>query len=271
MATSKWRAKVRAVDTPPRPLTSPLLENAGFRHAFFTREGGVSDKPFDSLNFSIAVGDSAKSVEENIALASKALSVEPSRLYFLSQVHGIEAVRLTGEEDRDEVVRLTGDVTLSSAPDVACAVRIADCVPILIADRETGATAAVHSGWQGTVLGVVPSAVISLRKLIGREGELIAAIGPHIGRCCFEVGEDVAERLMACAPFEKEVVERDRGPRPHIDLRAIVRSQLRALGLEDSAIDDVEGCTQCDEARFFSYRRDKDKSGRHLAAIVTRC
>lgn len=254
----------------PRPLLSLLLHREGFRHAFFTRQGGVSAKPFDSLNFSKRVGDSEASVRDNLRLAAGALSVDVSRLYFLSQVHGTEVVHLTGKEDRDEVVHRTGDVTLSVSPKVACGVRVADCVPILIADRHSGATAAVHSGWQGTVLDVACAAVAGLRKLIGGEGDLIAAIGPHIERCCFEVGEDVAERLSACAPFESGIIDRSLGPKPHVDLRAIVRSQLRALGLGDDAIDDVRGCTRCDSSRFFSYRRDKDKSGRHLAAIVTR-
>lgn len=230
----------------------------------------MSARPFDSLNFSQRVGDSADSVRSNLRLAAGALDVPASRLYFLSQVHGTEVVELAGSEDRAEVVKRTGDVTLSKSPDVACGVRIADCVPVLIGDRQSGATAAIHSGWQGTALGVVGAAVMAMRKLISGEGELVAAIGPHIERCCFEVGEDVAERLSACAPFENGVVDRGAGPKPHVDLRAIVRSQLRALGLEDEAIDDVHGCTRCDSSKFFSYRRDKEKSGRHLAAIVTR-
>lgn len=254
----------------PRPLTSSLLTREGFRHAFFTREGGRSRAPFDSLNFSRRVGDAEESVRENIELAAGCLGVPRSRLYFLSQVHGADVVSLTGTESPDEVVLRRGDVTLSIAPDVACGVRIADCVPILIADRASGAAAAIHSGWQGTALGVTCSAITALRKLIGGEGELVAAIGPHIERCCFEVGEEVAERLAACAPFEREVISRERGPKPHVDLRAIVRDQLRALGFDDHAIDDVYGCTRCDSARFFSYRRDKDRTGRHLAAIVTR-
>lgn len=230
----------------------------------------MSAAPFDSLNFSRRVGDAEHSVRDNLRVAAGCLDVPVSRLYFLSQVHGTDVVPLTGAEDRDEVVHRRGDVTLSMSPGVACGVRIADCVPILIADRVSGATAAIHSGWQGTALDVACAAITALRKLISNEGDLFAAIGPHIERCCFEVGEDVAERLAACAPFDKDVIDRDLGPKPHVDLRAIVRGQLRALGLEDHAIDDVYGCTRCDSARFFSYRRDKDRSGRHLAAIVTR-
>ena len=254
----------------PEFFTSQLLLREGFRHAFFTRRGGVSRAPFDSLNFSRRVGDAAENVEANLLLAADALGVPLARLYFLSQVHGTEVVQLTGREDRDEVVRRTGDVTVSTAPGVACGVRIADCVPILVADTKTGAVCAIHSGWQGTALGVACAGVTALRKLIGGEGDLIAAIGPHIERCCFEIGDDVAERLAASAPFEDDVIFRAEDRKPHADLRRIVRSQLRALGLDDMAIDDVHGCTKCDADRFFSYRRDKERSGRHLAAIVSR-
>ena len=261
---------IAPVDPSPEYLTSQLLLREGFRHAFFTRRGGTSRAPFDSLNFSVRVGDAPENVEANLRLAADALGVEPGRLYFLSQVHGTEVVHLTGRESRDEVVQKTGDVTMSNAPGVACGVRVADCVPVLVGDRRTGAVCAIHSGWQGTALGVTSAAVTALRRLIGGEGDLVAAIGPHIERCCFEIGDDVAERLAACAPFESDVIVREEGKKPHADLRRIVRIQLRALGLDDMAIDDVHGCTKCDKDRFFSYRRDKERSGRHLAAIVTR-
>lgn len=262
--------EISPVSSSPEFITSQLLLREGFRHAFFTRRGGVSRAPFDSLNFSRRVGDAEESVEANLHRAAEALGVPLDRLYFLSQVHGTEVVQLSGGEDRDEIVHRTGDATVSTSPGVACGVRVADCVPVLVADRETGAVCAIHSGWQGTTLGVTCAAVTALRKLIGGEGDLIAAIGPHIERCCFEVGDDVAERLAASAPFESDVIVREGERKPHADLRRIVRSQLRALGLDDLAIDDVHGCTKCDADRFFSYRRDKERSGRHLAAIVTR-
>jgi YfiH family protein len=146
---------------------------------------------------------------------------------------------------------------------------VADCVPVLVADDETGAVAAIHSGWQGTVANVVAAGVDGLRRELGHAGRLMAAIGPHIEACCFEVGDDVAEKLRACAPGAS-VVEARANARPYVDLRKIVRAQLIALGIADDAIDDVRGCTKCDAARFFSHRRDRENSGRLLAAIVGR-
>ena len=249
-------------------LVSPLLEEAGFRHAFFTRRGGVSTGPYESLNFSLGVGDREENVRENLARAARALDVATGRIFFLSQVHGADVHVLAGDESHDEILHRRGDALIGASPDAACAVRIADCAPILLADRRTGAVAAVHAGWRGTVAGVVASAIRTLRESAGESADLMAAIGPHISLEAFEVGEDVARQLAAASP-DADVVDRSRA-KPHVDLRRILRSQLRAQGLERDSIDDVPGCTVLDEDLLFSYRRDGKKSGRHLAAIVPR-
>jgi YfiH family protein len=184
-------------------------------------------------------------------------------------VHGRDAIVVRGSEDRTEVLRSKADAVVSAIPGVACGVKVADCVSVLVGDRTSGAVAAIHSGWQGTEVNVVAAGLAALRSEIGNQGDLIAAIGPHIEACCFEVGDDVAERLRRCAPA-LDVVDRRRGARPHVDLRAIVRAQLEELGLRGEDIDDVRGCTKCDATRFFSYRRDHDLSGRLLAAIASR-
>lgn len=249
-------------------LQSPLLVREGFGHAFFTRRGGHSPAPFDSLHFGTA-GQKADDLAANVRAAAEALRIAPARLYTVTQVHGRDVIVVHGTEDRNDVLARRADAVASVFPDVACGVKVADCVPILVADRASGAVAAIHSGWQGTELKVAAAGITALRGAIGGPGELLAAIGPHIEVCCFEVGDDVAERLRACAPGA-DAVDRNRGPRPHVDLRKIVRVQLMALGLDDDAIEDVGGCTKCDGARFFSYRRDRDRSGRMLAAIAVR-
>ncbi len=253
---------------PLGPLRSALLDAAGFRHAFFTREGGVSPPPWDSLNFAVPVGDDPESVRENLRRAAAALGVPPARLYMPSQVHGTASRVLTGAEARDDVVRSTGDVALSRVPGVACGVRSADCVPILVADRGTGAVAAVHSGWRGTVAGAAGAGVAALRALSGGEGDLLAAIGPHISACCFEVGDDVAATLAACSPAGDGALVTAPGRKTRVDLRRIVHAQLEAAGVEPGRIDDVAGCTVCEPGRFHSFRRDGARSGRLLSAIV---
>jgi hypothetical protein len=136
----------------------------------------------------------------------------------------------------------------------------------LIADRTSGAVAAIHSGWKGTVANAAAAGVAALRELVGTLGDLVAAIGPHLEACCFEVGPDVAAALAASSPLGAAAVLP--GPRPHVDLRRIVRAQLEAAGIAPGAIDDVRGCTVGDRARFHSYRRDGEMSGRLLSAIV---
>lgn len=248
---------------------SSLLRAAGFRHAFFTRRGGVSSGPYESLSFSVAVGDLEQNVRENLARAARTLGVDPERVYFLSQVHGPEVKLLEGGEDRLEVLQERGDALVAASGDLACAVRVADCAPVLIGDKASGAVAAVHAGWRGTVAGVVAAAVGRLRSAIGGPGRLVAAIGPHISVENFEVSEEVAAELLQASP-DPDVTDRTRGPRPHVDLRRILRAQLRGLGLSDDTIDDVGGCTVGEPGLYFSYRRDGKRSGRHLAAIVPR-
>jgi YfiH family protein len=250
-------------------LTSPLLERAGFCHAFFTREGGVSQPPWDSLNFAASTGDDPASVLENLARAAAVLGVAPGRVYILSQVHGTAYRVLSGDENWDDVVRSVGDITLSRSPEVAAGVRTADCAPVLVADRTSGAVAAIHSGWRGTVANVVRAGIAVLRELAGGRGDLCAAIGPHIERCCFEVGPDVADELARASTAGRVAVLET--ARPHVDLRRILRAQLEAEGLGVEAIDDVLGCTVCARSpRFHSFRRDGKRSGRMLSAIVAR-
>ena len=247
--------------------TSRLLREAGFEHAFFTRNGGVSEGAYRSLNFSIAVGDSTENVSRNMVLAAASLGLSASRVFFLSQVHGAETRVLDGRTDRDRVVQERGDALLSRQPDLACAVRTADCVPVLLGDAETGAAAAIHAGWRGVVEGIVASAVAELRQLIGADGELVAAIGPHISVARFEVSEEVAERLSKASPASVVDLSREK---PHVDLRKAVRAQLNQLGLPNGNIDDVGGCTYDEPELYYSFRRDGQRSGRHLHAIRPR-
>jgi YfiH family protein len=123
-------------------------------------------------------------------------------------------------------------------------IRTADCVPILLADVDGARVAAVHSGWRGTEARVVARAVEVLGRSGSPAGTLRAAIGPCIGRCCYEVSEELAGRFRAL--FGNAVVSGE-GPRPHLDLRLAVRLTLRATGMSDGAIEDVPGCTACDD------------------------
>jgi YfiH family protein len=249
-------------------LTSPLLQGSGFRHAFFLRHRGWSTGPYDSLNFSVDVGDRPTAVTANLGLAAVELGVEPDRLCWMRQVHGNGVLVLEAGTRSAQVQRQSADALVATDPQLACGVRTADCVPILVADRASGAVGAVHAGWRGIVAGAVTAAVGRLRSLVGGRGDLVAAIGPHISQPAFEVSEDVADLLRACARSES-VVHQAAG-RITVDLGRIVRSQLMDLGLGAPQIDHVGGCTVLEPEHYFSYRRDGRRSGRHLSAIVPR-
>jgi YfiH family protein len=213
-------------------LQSTLLTNAGFVHALPERD--VTDA--------------------ELLAALGVVHVAQAK-----QVHGACVVDALEAADREADAM----VARASAGRLAVGVRVADCVPVLVADEATGDVAAIHAGWRGVVAGVVRAGV---ERLKGRS--VVAAIGPCIGACCFEVGRDVAEAIAREAPGARVIVH-GRADKAYVDLRAAVRGQLRSLGVRDSRIDDVAGCTQHEE-RFHSFRRDGANSGRMLAAVVTR-
>lgn len=229
----------------------------------------MSAGAYASLSFSIAAGDTPENVARNLDRAAEALRISSARIYFLSQVHGREVVTVAGTEDRQEVVLREGDAVVAVDPGCAAGVRAADCLPILVADMESGAVVAIHAGWKGLVAGVIDAGLMRLREVTGKRGELVAAIGPHITVASFEVSDDVATTLAACSS-DHDVVDRTLGPKPHVDLARIARAQLVAAGVPAAAVDVVPGCTFRDSSDFFSFRRDGARSGRHLAAIVPR-
>lgn len=250
-------------------LQSPRLLEAGFTHAFFTRRGGVSSGPFASLNLSPDVGDDPDHVRENSSRAAAVLGVGADRLYMTRQVHGADVLVIDGSEALSAVAARAADASISDAPGLACAVRTADCVPILIGDRESGRVAAVHAGWRGVAANIAGACVRQLSELGSDPRALIAALGPHITAPAFEVGEDVALALERAPGGAGSVIRRS-GRKPHVDLAHIVREQLLLAGLDASHVDSVPGCTVADAASFFSHRRDGAASGRLLSAIVPR-
>ena len=250
-------------------LASGLLARAGFQHAFFTRRGGVSEGPFATLNLSPQVGDRAEHVRENLGRAARSLSLSPEHIYVAAQTHDRDVVVLDGSEQVDAVARTAADAILSHAPGIGCAVRTADCVPILLADPESGRVAAVHAGWRGLVRHVIASAIDRMSALGSRRSALLAAFGPHIGPDAFEVGDDVAGEI-ANASSAQGVVQRAPTGKALVSLARVVRAQLIAAGLADASIEQVPGCTYRDASQFYSYRRDGQRSGRMLAVIVPR-
>lgn len=247
----------------PTVLRAERLSAAGFAHAFSTRHGGVSAAPYDSLNLGRAVGDVLEHVHENTRRFATAAALDAARIFETSQVHGRAVVTVDGHEDPALVRPREADALVSRTPGAAVGVRTADCVPVLLGDVRTGHVAAAHAGWRGVVDNVVLATIETMQST---SGDLVAAIGPSIGPCCFEVGEEVASQLANVGG--EHVVHRDRGPKPHVDLWLAVEAQLRAAGVR--VVDTLGRCTVCEAEHFFSYRRDGQKSGRMLSAIAAR-
>jgi YfiH family protein len=256
------------------PLIRSRAIAAGFRHGFTTRAGGVSAPPFDSLNLGGKWGDAAESVLENRRRVLAAAGVGPDAFFVARQVHGAAVARVRAGDRPDDVARLAADALITDVAGAALAVFVADCIPALIADPRTGACAAVHAGWRGTVAGVLPAAVRALADQLGaRPADLRVALGPAIGPCCFEVGPEVVAAVEAAVPGARAagvIVEpaAARPRKPHVDLKRANRVQLERAGVAPGAIDDPPLCTSCDRARFFSYRRDRGTTGQHLGFVV---
>lgn len=252
-------------------LRSRLLDEAGFAHAFSTRNGGVSRSPFDTCNLARSVGDDPEHVAENRRRFAQAAGFAGKTLFGVSQVHGARTVVVVSGDDPALVADEEADAIVATADsDAAVGVRVADCVPVLLADPDRRVVAAVHAGWRGVVRGVVASAIGAMRALGARPDAILAAIGPHIRVGAFEVGPEVAEEIRAAVPEAEHLIVQEDGTKPRVDLMRAVIAQLRVAGLRDTSIDDVGGCTWTEGERFFSFRRDGKRSGRLVGAIHAR-
>lgn len=158
------------------------------------------------------------------------------------------------------------DALITNTPGLLVSVRTADCVPILLADPRRRAVAAVHAGWRGTVQNVAASAIGAMRNTFGsRPEDIIAAIGPCIGPCCFEVGPEVAVEFQGIFPERKDLEGRT-----HVDLPEANRRQLVAAGVPDASISVAHICTACTPEEFYCFRRERQRTGRMVSAIGIR-
>lgn len=233
--------------------------------AMSTRSGGVSVAPWQSLNLGRAVGDDAPAVAEN--RARFAAGLEGAHPVYLRQVHGTRVVRLRGESlPVDDTV--AADAALTTEPHIACVVQVADCLPVLLADRAGRAVAAAHAGWRGLAAGVLDATVAALRDEAGCSAQdLVAWLGPCIGPRRFEVGDDVRAAFSGSESRFVAITRRDGTPGWLADLAGLADDRLRALGV--GSIDRDGRCTVEVESLFFSFRRD-GVTGRLAAAVWLR-
>ena len=228
-----------------------------------TRHGGVSTAQWRSLNLTKGTGDDPAAVEENLRRTCEALGLHREDLVSPNQRHTVN-VRRVGAADRGRI--WPGyDTLITDEPGVPLLLRYADCTPVLIYDPAHHALALIHSGWRGTVLGAGRVAVEALAAEYGcRPAEMIAAIGPSIGPCCYEVGEDVIDAVHAAfdRPAELLLNRNGSGPlsgRAHFDLWAANRRWLAEAGVRQ--IEAAEICTACRIDDFYSSSRRAGTNG----------
>lgn len=243
----------------------------GIRHAFTTRLGGVSPAPFDSLNFADHRGDRAENLLENYRLLGAAVGFDASRAVSCRQIHS-DLVRVARSEDAGKILwddrPFDADALITNEPNLPLFVYGSDCCVITLYDPTARCIGAVHAGWRGAAAGIALKAAVSMMSYYGAEPyTLRAAIGPAIGKCCFEVDDDVANAFFSLLdPAVDERIER-RGDKFHIDLKDINRLWLLRAGIDPAHIDVHPDCTKCHPERYWSHRAMGERRG-GMAAVI---
>lgn len=239
-------------------LVCEPLERAGFTNAFSTRLGGVSSLPFASLSLGNFRQDARENILENRRRFQTALNAAAWTLVTAHQIHSANVHSILDSNDASTEPTAC-DALTANLPRTLLAVQTADCMPILLVDRHTRAFAAIHAGWRGTLNRIVARTLERMQLSYGTQpSDILAAFGPVIGPCCFEVGLEVVEQ------FEREfhaaslaVSKRQPNGKAHLKLSHINRQVLLACGVLPAGIFDCEMCTFCHTELFFSYRRER--------------
>ena len=241
------------------------------RHAFTTRFGGVSRGSFATLNLGSNRGDDPEAVRENYRRVCALMGVGPDGCAVTKQVHGKE-VRLVTEADKHvcmSTVPYEADGLVTGTKGLPIMCFTADCVPVLLYDRENKAAGAVHCGWRSSVADILGEAVAKMRSLGARPENICAAIGPAIGRCCFETHGDVPEAVARYLSGDTEgLFEKKESGKFLVDLRSANARRLVQLGLLPANIDISEECTVCSHDKYWSHRYTRGDRGSQGAVIV---
>jgi purine-nucleoside/S-methyl-5'-thioadenosine phosphorylase / adenosine deaminase len=254
----------------PMMVKSDVLANlAGIRHGFFTREGGVSQGLYASLNSGIGSNDSRECVAENRARMAATLGCRPQDLLNAYQIHSPAVAVVEKPWAADTRPRADGLVTRVAG--LAIAVSTADCGPVLLADAEARVIGAAHAGWRGALGGVVEATITAMEGLGASRPHIRAALGPMIRQPNYEVGSDLVTRFLDADPGNARFFSPAGRPNhAQFDLAGYITAKLAGAGI--GGWDDLGLCTYADPARFFSFRRTTHRGepdyGRHLNAIV---
>ena len=241
----------------------------GIRHAFFTRDGGVSNGIYASLNGGVGSSDKPESVTENRARMAATLGVAPERFITPYQIHSPQVV--TAEQAWTPDTRPRADAIVTRVPGLAIGVSTADCGPVLFADAKAGVVGAAHAGWRGALTGVLEATIEAMEACGAARSAITAALGPMISQANYEVGPEFIARFndadAAYAAFFKPAA---RAGHAMFDLPGFIAARLAAAGID--RVEDIRRCTYADADRFYSYRRSVHRGesdyGRHINAIA---
>ncbi len=261
---------MEAGTTQAQPIESPALAGLeGFRHAFFTRAGGVSGGLYATLNTGLGSGDHRENVLANRARACAYLGLEPDALATPYQIHSATAVHVGEPWPPGQGPR--ADAVVTDRPGIAVGVGTADCGPVLFAEPQAGIAAAAHAGWKGALTGILDATIDLMEDLGADRRQIVAVLGPTISASAYEVGQEFVDRFIAeNAGNQRFFTAADRAGHAMFDLPAYILHRLADAGIRSAEA--LNLCTYSDSARFFSYRRTTHKAepdyGRLLSAIV---
>jgi polyphenol oxidase len=243
-----------------------LASLPGVRHAFFTREGGVSTGIYASLNGGLGSSDDPASVAENRRRMTDRLCLSPDALVSLHQIHSAEAVvveRPWRHEDRPRA-----DAMVTKTPGLALGITTADCGPILFADAEARVVAAAHAGWRGALGGVLEATLTGMEALGAERRRVAGVIGPLIRQDAYEVGPELVATFRDADPHNDRFFRpAARDGHAMFDLPGYICTRLRAAGI--GQVIDLGLCTYADENRFFSYRRTTHRGERDYGRLIS--
>ncbi len=255
-----------------RLLKSKRIEKEkGFLHFFTSRTGGKSENPYSSLNLGLSSGDDTEDVLENWRILASATGIEMAETVMPKQVHSDGILLVGGSEDfRKKSGRFNppeGDAVILACRGASASVITADCVPVIVVCRNAAVGAVIHSGWRGTALNIAGKTVREMIERFSiRPDEIIAAIGPSIGFCCYEVGEEVFVKFKELFGNNEKIIKEENG-KFFVSLKDAVFSQIKEEGVLLGNIEIFNICTSCKSELFFSYRRDRGVTGRQASVL----
>ncbi len=254
----------------PQLIESPLLKNlAQIKHGFFTRLDGVSTGYYDSLNFGFGSQDSQENITKNYQIAANYLNIPKEKIITLKQIHSDICVEITDPKQFKQKL-CAGDALITKIKDIAICSLTADCVPILIYAADINYIAAIHSGWQGALSGIVENTLVKLAEHGGQCKNFKAAIMPAINQESYEVGPELREKFLAKNPNNHKFFQENAQGKYQFSLKQYVKSVLEQNNVGEISVSKTD--TYQDSENCFSYRRATHKGeadmGRHISFIM---